>query len=638
VGDVFMPLGGKKRCRVEYNTELEHIHITSNRMSKYLRVKMVLIIVIVACTIIGVANSAYTLLIRPVSQLNFNNNALSVIQPSSAKPSKINITIRNNINLVHNQSNTEDWLTYHHDFFRTGLDPYKHGSPSLSSIKKNWTSDRLDGDIYAEPLVARSMVFVATENNTIYSLDADTGKVIWRTNLGSPVPLSDLPCGDIDPTGVTGTPVIDTRTQTIFAVAFLSDTHRHELFALDIGTGKIRFETDVDPPGSDPIVEQQRGALALSYYDDSNNSTGDASTGQEGGIIVYVPFGGLFGDCGQYHGWMVGAPISYLSLGSSTTNKNNNISNSSASSIGIGTRDSEETKQQLSLLSFQVPTNREGGIWAPSGPAIDHNGNVLVATGNGQPSTDFDFGNSVIKLSPELEKVIDWFAPSNWAELDISDTDLGSVGPTVLDNNVSDDSKNHNNYTASSVIFQIGKEGIGYLLSGDKLGGINGEIFSAPVCDRGAYGGTAYAAPYLYVPCREGLVALELQSAAGSNNTTNGGSGLPGNTTSGSIANESETSNSDGHDDSDHGGANAYSSFIVRWTGPRFHAGPPIVADGVVLAIDINKGELYAFDQSTGKILFQEDLGDVVHFSTPSSSHGQIFVAASNKIMSFSIK
>jgi outer membrane protein assembly factor BamB len=207
-----------------------------------------------------------------------------------------------------------------------------------------------------------------------------------------------------------------------------------------------------------------------------------------------------------------------------------------------------------------------------------------------------------------------------------------------LDNNVSDDGKNHNNYTTPSVILQIGKEGIGYLLSGDKLGGINGEIFSAPVCDRGAYGGTAYAAPYLYVPCREGLVALYLQSAADSNNTTTGGSGLPANTTGGGIANESETSNSDGNDYSEHGGSNAYSSFIVRWTGPRFQAGPPIVADGIVLTIDINKGELYAFDQSTGKILFQEDLGDVVHFSTPSSSHGQIFVAASNKIMSFSIK
>jgi outer membrane protein assembly factor BamB len=596
-------------------------------MPKFIRTKMVVIIAIVACIIIGVAYSAYTVLIRPVSQPNFDNNALSVLQPSSAIPSKITIIRSNNSSLFHNRTDTEEWLTYHHDFFRTGLDPYKHASPSFSSINKNWTSSPLDGAIYAEPLVARSMVFVATENNTIYSLDADTGKVIWRTNLGSPVPLSDLPCGDIDPTGITGTPVIDMRTQTIFAVAFLSDTHRHGLFALDIGTGKIRFETAVDPPSSDPIVEQQRGALALSYYNDSN------STGREGGIIVYVPFGGLFGDCGQYHGWMVGAPISYVSLGSS--NSNNNISNSSASSIDIGTRGSEETKQQFPLLSFQVPTNREGGIWAPSGPAMDHNGNILVATGNSQPSMDFDFGNSVIKLSPELGKVIDWFAPSNWAELDRSDTDLGSVGPAVLDNNVSDDGENHNNYTATSEIFQIGKEGIGYLIRGDKLGEINGELFSAPVCDKGAYGGTAYAAPYLYVPCREGLVALYLRSAADSNNTTTtDSSALAGTSTGGGIANES---NSD-DDDSDHRGSNAYSSFIVRWMGPSFRAGPPIVADGLVWAININNGQLYAFDQSTGKILFQENLGDVTHFSTPSSSHGQIFVAASNKIVSFSIK
>jgi outer membrane protein assembly factor BamB len=594
---------------------------------------MVLLIAIIACTIIGVANSAYRVLIRLVSQLNFNNNALSVLQPSSTILSKINIIRSNNSSFFHNQTDTEEWLTYHHDFFRTGFDPYKHASLSFSSINRNWTSDRLDGDIYAEPLVARSMVFVSTENNTIYSLDADTGKVIWRTNFGSPVPLSDLPCGNIDPTGITGTPVIDMRTQTIFAVAFLSDTHRHELFALDIGTGKIRFEADVDPPNSDPTVEQQRGALALSYYDDSSNSTGDASTEREGGLIVYVPYGGLFGDCGQYHGWIVGAPVSYVSLGN---NNNNNISNSSTSSLGTGKTGSEETKQQFPLLSFQVPTSREGGIWAPSGPAIDHEGNILVATGNGQPTMNFDFGNSVIKLSPELGKVIDWFAPSNWAELDRSDTDLGSVGPTVLDNNVSDAGGNHNNLTVSSEIFQIGKEGIGYLIRGAKLGGINGELFPAPVCDKGAYGGTAYAAPYLYVPCREGLVALYLQSAADSNNSTSGGSALPGNTTGGGIANESKTSN--GNVDSDYRGGNAYSSFIVKWMGPSFRAGPPIVADGLVWAININKGQLCAFDPLTGKILFQEDLGDVTHFSTASSSHGQIFAAATNKIVSFSIK
>ena len=241
--------------------------------------------------------------------------------------------------------------------------------------------------------------------------------------------------------------------------------------------------------------------MALSNYDESTNSTGDARTiGDRGGMIVYVPYGGLYGDCGQYHGWMVGAPISYVSLGGSGSNNNinNNVtSNSNVNSTGIVTRGSEETRQQPPpLLSFQVPTIREGGIWAPSGAAIDQKGSILVATGNGQASDNFDYGNSVIKLSSDLGKVIDWFAPSNWAELDSSDTDLGSVGPSVLsDNNIiSEDGKNHDNTTDTSEVFQIGKEGIGYLLNGDKLGGIDGEIFSANVCDKGAYGGTAYAA------------------------------------------------------------------------------------------------------------------------------------------------
>jgi outer membrane protein assembly factor BamB len=602
-------------------------------MPKFIRTKIVVIIAIVACIIVvAVAYSAYTVSIRPTSQPSHDNNGPSVLRTSTTSSSpNINIIVStNSSSSFYNQTGTEEWLTYHHDLFRTAFDPYKPASYSFSSIHENWTSSPLDGAVYAEPLVARSMVFVATENNTIYSLDADTGKVNWRTNLGSPVPLSDLRCGDIDPTGITGTPVIDVRTQTIFAVAFLSDTHRHELFALDIGTGKIRFETAIDPPSSDPMVEQQRGALALSYYNDTSNSTGDAGNRGGGGIIVYVPFGGLYGDCGQYHGWMVGAPISYVSLGRSTSSSsNNNISNSSASSIGIGTRGSEESKQQLPLLSFQVPTYREGGIWAPSGPAIDRNGNILVSTGNSEPSMNFDFGNSVIKLSPDLGKVIDWFAPSNWAELNTFDTDLGSVGPTVLDdNNNSDYGKNHDNYTTTSVVFQIGKEGIGYLLRSNKLGEINGQMFSDHVCDRGAYGGTAYAPPYLYVPCRDGLVALYLQSsAADSNNATTGGSAPPGTTGgSSSIANESK-------------GSNVYSSFTVRWRGPPFWAGPPIVANGLVWTINIDNGELYAFDQSTGKILFQErNLGDVAHFSTPSSSHGRIFVAASNKIVSFSIK
>jgi outer membrane protein assembly factor BamB len=655
---------------------------TSNGRPKSLRAKIAVATAIAVASVITVVvtNSAYlgeigpsTLSSRqPHNNNNNNNNDVhsSVDASSSSNSSMMMMNIfigrGNNNSLFRHPTDAEEWLTYHHDFFRTAFDSYK-SKPALSSsfsIHKNWTSSNLDGAIYAEPLIAQGRVFVATENNSIYSLDAYTGKVIWRTNLGPPVPLSDLPCGDIDPTGITGTPVIDLRTQTIFAVGFLRDTHRHELFAIDIGTGKVRFETAIDPPSSsDPLVEQQRAALALNYYterssgsnNDNNNRTANEATrrgeaGTDGGIIVYVSFGGLFGDCGQYHGWMVATPISYVSLlqGTNVTNRSDNslkiMGNTSVGSLGTTVaRSNNESKQPHPLFfSFKVPTVREGGIWAPSGPAIDRDGNIIVATGNSESVSNFDFGNAVIKLSPELGKVIDWFAPSNWADLDRTDTDLGSVGPAILDNNVNYGDNNHKSTnSSSSSIFQVGKEGIGYILRSNKLGGMNGQVFSGPVCDGGAYGGTAYAAPYLYVACRDGLVSLYLHPPAPVNITTTTAALRSGDR--GSIASDSGIGNEGKDGNHDHDGGtinknNTYSSFTVRWHGPPFWASPPIVADGLVWTVDINNGELYAFDQSTGNVLFHENFGHVTHFSTPSSAHGTIFVPAYDRIMSFSIK
>ena len=409
-----------------------------------------------------------------------------------------------------------DWTTYHHDNARTGFE----GGTNFTSVARVWTSETLDGAVYAEPLVSGGTVFVATENNSVYALDATSGSVVWRTHLGPPVPGSQLECGDISTSGVTGTPVIDAATSTIFVVVF-SHLH-HQLFGIDLKTGAVVSNVSADPPGFADAVQQQRSALSLF------------------GGTVYVPYGGLYGDCGAYHGWVVGLPAS-----------------------GSGTMD-----------VYKVPTLREGGIWAPSGAAIDSSGMVYVATGNGASDTTFDHGDSVISLSPSLGET-GYFAPENWAQLNRDDADLGSAGPSLV---------------GAGTLFQVGKEGVGYLLDSSRLGGIGGETFSAPVCG-GSYGGAAFANSTVFVPCTNGVFALRI----------------------------------DGQ------------SFSLSWHSGSFDSGPPIVTGGVVWSVDVSSSTLNGFSASDGRQLYSFHLGSVVHFCTPSAGDGRLFVASGDTIQAFSL-
>ena len=290
-----------------------------------------------------------------------------------------------------------DWTTYHGNNSRVGDSPV-----DIACAKSEWKSQRLDGAIYAEPLVYHGTVVVATENDSVYALNATSGGLVWRTNVGTPMNGSKLPCGDFNPSGVTGTPVIDASSGIVYAVAF-ETPGQHMLVALDLSDGKIRFTVSADPPGADPLVHQERGALAL-------------ANGK-----VYIPYGGLAGDCGDYHGWVVGV-----------------------NEDGSG-----------SLVSYEVPTQREEGIWAPSGVAVALSGEVFITAGNGASSTTFDHGNAVIGLSPSLQQ-LSYFAPSDWSALNQGDTDLGSAGPLLI---------------RHGEIFQIGKEGVGYILNATRLGG-----------------------------------------------------------------------------------------------------------------------------------------------------------------------
>jgi outer membrane protein assembly factor BamB len=393
---------------------------------------------------------------------------------------------------------------------------------NVTAFHENWTGPTgLDGQVYAEPLVCGNSVYVATEDDSVYAINATNGAVLWRTHLGTPMPGSSLPCGDISPSGITGTPVIDVATATLYAVAFLTPG-QHVLFGLNVVNGSVKSQVVVDPAGANPLVEQQRGALTLANG------------------YVYVVYGGLFGDCGDYHGWVVGVPTT-----------------------GPG-----------GLVSYQVPTHREGGIWGTAGASVAANGSLYVATGNGDSGTTFDHGDSVIELSPTLTE-IGYFAPTNWAQLNIDDTDLGSVAPTVLPN---------------GDVFQIGKAGVGYLLSGTNLGGIGGQITNESVC-AGAYGGTAHVGFSVFVPCTDALVDVVVGA----------------------------------------------SSLSVAWRTAGFDAGSPIVTGNIVWAVNISTGELLGFNISTGHLVFSFPMGTVDHFISPSAAPGRLFVGAGSQLYSFTL-
>ena len=270
------------------------------------------------------------------------------------------------------------WPTYGHDFARTGVATGVAPVGGSGSLHVSWRAS-LDGAVYGQPLLVGTTVIAATENDSLYALDASTGQVRWRTHVGTPVPLADLPCGDIDPLGITGTPVYDGGNGLVYAVAETSGYH-HVLVGVSAATGAVTVERDIPTPDGQPRYDQQRPGLAI----------------EDG--RVYVAFGGLYGDCGPYRGAVVGVPLS-----------------------GTG-----------SGVSYLVPTAREGAIWGTSGPVIGPDGTLYVSVGNGSTSsTAFDGSDSVTALSPALRQV-GIFAPSTWYTDSQHDLDLGSTQPALL--------------------------------------------------------------------------------------------------------------------------------------------------------------------------------------------------------------
>jgi hypothetical protein len=301
---------------------------------------------------------------------------------------------------------------------------------------------QITGPIWNQPLYVengpngKGIFLVASDSNDIYALDETTGLPTWHVNLGNAptqtaVGCNNCPCGNVSPIGVTGTPVIDLASRTMYldqgtAPDAGTTLAQHVIHALSIDDGSERsggWPVNVSltsPQGVtfSPGNQNQRGALALVNG------------------YLYVPYGGHDGDCGDssgsntYHGWVVSIPVA----------------------------------NPTAISGYSTPAPSLGGMWATGGVSSDGT-DVFVASGNANSNGTYGGGETVFRFhdgTTFTNNTKDFFYPSDWSNLDNGDTDVGASNPIVVDAPAA---------TPSKLIVQFGKNGNVYILDRTNLGG-----------------------------------------------------------------------------------------------------------------------------------------------------------------------
>ncbi len=366
---------------------------------------------------------------------------------------------------------------YHGDGTRSGnyIVPSLTWQVAPSMHRDTGFDGRVDGHVYAQPLywqplgATHGLIIVATESNEVAALAADTGRTIWHTTLGTPVSRAQMPCGDINPQGITGTPVIDPMSGAVFVDAMVSQggTPRHLVFGLRLSDGAVLSGWPVDVQqalrqyGIDfiPRAQNQRAALAL-------------LDGR-----VFVAFSGNFGDCGDYHGIVLGIAAN--------------------------------PPKAVAAWSTRA---LKGGIWAPGGISSD-DGALFFSTGNTDGAAEWGDGESAFRVSPDLRHSTssrDFFAPSDWKQLDDDDLDLGGTNPLPIDLPATSGT--------ARLLVVLGKDGNAYLLNRDGLGGIGGQL-----AIRRAAGTQIITSPVFYPWQGRVLVAYQARRAVCPNGSAQGG-------------------------------------------------------------------------------------------------------------------
>ncbi|HLY18290.1 MAG TPA: IPT/TIG domain-containing protein [Bryobacteraceae bacterium] len=402
-------------------------------------------------------------------------------------------------------------LTFKNDNARTGQNL---NEPLLSPSNVNPTqfgrrfSHVVDGYMYGQPLYMASVpmadgtvhniIVAGTAHDSVYAFDADdalgsNASPLWQVSFINPsqgvttVSWQDVNCTVIYPEiGITGTPVIDAASYTVYLVAFTKETasdgsvrYVHRLHALDVRSGKELAASPVEIQASVPGIGD--GSSTVSFVPLSYKQRGALLLANG---VVYTPWSSHC-DNGLYHGWIMGYRA--------------------------------DTLQQAAVYN-STPNGAGASFWgAGAGPAADGDGNLFVVSANGtfdQTYSTPDLGDSLIKLSPTNGLTIaDYFTPYNQLYLAENDLDLGSAGALLLPPEAG--SNTHRNLALTA-----GKEGRIYLVDRDNMGRFNGQydagaLQTITLGGDGVFGSAAYFSGRVYFSAGgDGLRAFGIANAA----------------------------------------------------------------------------------------------------------------------------
>jgi len=531
--------------------------------------------------------------------------------------------------------------TYHNNNQRTGANT---NEAILNLTNVNSTSfgrlftNIVDGCVYAQPLYVpnvniqgqgtHNVLFIATENNTVYAFDADVpvtrGGLLWKTNLG-PAAVTTIPSPassggytnknfgtryngnaytDIMPeVGITGTPVIDTNSGTLYVDAFTgvvgaTTNYFHTLHALNITNGTEQSfspvvitasvaGTGVDSSGGkvtfNPKQENQRSALTLA------------------GGIVYVAYAG-YADTDPYHGWIIGYDATNL--------------------VQLTNYVFCTTPNATTAATGADPG--EAGIWMGGGGlAVDQNTNLYFEVGNGSFSAtngsgNVDFGDSFMKLSTTNGlKVADYFTPWDQAAFQTGDTDVGSGGLLLLPDQPG---------AFPHELLGAGKEGQIYVINRDLMTTNNGHFDATNVHDFvvqtniGNIGSSFDTPAYFNNRIYYGAQSDNLKMFLFTNGVL---SSTVVSTSTKTFPNKGSTPSISAN------GTNNGIVWALQMPSTLGAAGTLVACNATNLTT-----ELYNSTQASGN---RDQLGSGVKFAVPTVADGEVFVGSSNSVSVFGL-